>query len=81
MADVIRYVYRGQSTSQGAGAVLTIYEERNGRETFVFKGYQRSGDPRITCYPDHATAEGARDGIKREKFTILERELVYKKGY
>lgn len=79
MSDVVRYIYKGESRSQGASAVMTIYEERNGRECFVFKGYHRNGDSRIVCYPDHSTAHGARDGIRRDKFVITERELVYKR--
>ena len=79
MADSVRYIYKGRSRSKGECAVMTIYEERNGRECFVFKGYQCGSDPRIRCYPDHATMCGARDGIRRDKFVIHERELVYKR--
>lgn len=79
MADSVRYIYKGQSRSKGECAVMTIYEERNGHEAFVFEGYRRGNDPRITCYPHHATTWGARDGIRRDKFVIHERELVYKR--
>lgn len=80
MAGEVSYVYRGESYSRGSCAVMTIYEVRGGHDVFIWDGYRPHNSSIITCYPRRATMWGARDGIKRDKFKMNDKNLTVKQG-
>lgn len=80
MADGVTYVYKGESISVEDKVKMTIYEVRGGHEVFIWDGYRPQNSSIITCYPRRATMWGARDGIKRDKFKLDDKNLTVKQG-
>ena len=80
MADGVTYVYKGESISVEDKVKMTIYEVRGGHEVFIWDGYRPHNSSIITCYPRRATMWGARDGIKRDKFKLDDKNLTVKQG-
>lgn len=80
MAGGVSYEYHGEYQTRGPVVIMTIYEMRNYHNVYVWTGYRHHNSSQIAMYPKKAGPWWCRDGIKREKFTMSERDVVYKKG-